>query len=87
MKNCCNCDSLNGKFSYVKSTASIVDGPGNAVFMVQSFWRFTSKYSVIDLANARSYAVVGRPVRDHLWTLLRTPLKAGRVIDSTDPSS
>jgi apolipoprotein D and lipocalin family protein len=73
VENRCNKDSINGKQSYIKGKAFVVDNSGNAKLKVQFFWPFRGKYWIIDLADDYSYAVVGHPNRKYLWILSRTP--------------
>ena len=74
VENRCNKDSINGKQSYIKGKAFVVEGSGNAKLNVQFFWPFKGKYWVIDLADDYSYAVIGHPNRKYLWILSRTPV-------------
>ena len=73
VENKCNRDSINGKQSYIKGKAFVVENSGNAKLKVQFFWPFKGKYWIIDLAEDYSYAVVGHPNRKYLWILSRTP--------------
>lgn len=73
VENRCNRDSINGKKSYIKGKAFVVENSGNAKLKVQFFWPFKGKYWIIDLAEDYSYAVVGHPNRKYLWILSRTP--------------
>ena len=73
VENRCNRDSINGKQSYIKGKAFVVDGSGNAKLMVQFFWPFRAKYWIIGLADDYSYAVVSHPNKKYLWILSRTP--------------
>jgi len=73
VENRCNRDSINGKSSYIKGKAFIVENSGNAKLKVQFFWPFKGKYWIIDLADDYSYAVVGHPNKKYLWILSRTP--------------
>ena len=73
VENRCNKDSINGKQSYIKGKAFVVENSGNAKLKVQFFWPFKGKYWIIDLADDYSYAVVGHPNRKYLWILSRTP--------------
>lgn len=73
VENRCNKDSINGKPSYIKGKAFIVENSGNAKLKVQFFWPFKGKYWIIDLADDYSYAVVGHPNKKYLWILSRTP--------------
>ena len=72
VENRCNKDSINGKLSYIKGKAFVVENSGNAKLKVQFFWPFRGKYWIIDLADDYSYAVVGHPNRKYLWILSRT---------------
>ena len=72
VENRCNKDSINGKLSYIKGKAFVVENSGNAKLKVQFFWPFKGKYWIIDLADDYSYAVVGHPNRNYLWILSRT---------------
>jgi len=72
VENRCNKDSINGKQSYIKGKAFVVENSGNAKLKVQFFWPFRGKYWIIDLADDYSYAVVGHPNRKYLWILSRT---------------
>jgi apolipoprotein D and lipocalin family protein len=72
VENRCNRDSINGKPSYIKGKAFVVEKSGNAKLEVQFFWPFKGKYWIIDLADDYSYAVVGHPNRKYLWILSRT---------------
>jgi len=72
VENRCRKDSINGKPSYIKGKAFVVENSGNAKLKVQFFWPFTGKYWIIDLADDYSYAVVGHPNRKYLWILSRT---------------
>lgn len=72
VENRCNRDSINGKQSYIKGKAYVVENSGNAKLNVQFFWPFKGKYWIIDLADDYSYAVVGHPNRKYLWILSRT---------------
>lgn len=74
VENRCNKDSINGKQSYIKGKAFVVENSGNAKLKVQFFWPFKGKYWIIDLADDYSYAVVGHPNRKYLWILSRTPI-------------
>ncbi len=73
VENRCKKDSVNGKQSYIKGKAFVVENSGNAKLKVQFFWPFRGKYWIIDLAEDYSYAVVGHPNRKYLWILSRTP--------------
>lgn len=73
VENRCNKDSINGKQSYIKGNAFVVENSGNAKLKVQFFWPFRGKYWIIELADDYSYAVVGHPNRKYLWILSRTP--------------
>ena len=79
VENRCNKDSMNGKQTYVKGKAFVVENSGNAKLKVQFFWPFRGKYWIIDLADDYSYAVVGHPNRQYLWILSRAP----KMEDST----
>jgi apolipoprotein D and lipocalin family protein len=79
VENRCNKDSINGKQSYIKGKAFVVENSGNAKLKVQFFWPFRGKYWIIDLADDYNYAVVGHPNRQYLWILSRTP----KMDDST----
>ncbi len=72
VENKCNKDSINGKQTYIKGKAFVVENSGNAKLKVQFFWPFRGKYWIIDLADDYSYAVVGHPNRKYLWILSRT---------------
>lgn len=72
VENRCNKDSINGKQSYVKGKAFIVENSGNAKLKIQFFWPFRGKYWIIDLASDYSYAVIGHPNKKYLWVLSRT---------------
>ncbi len=74
VENRCNKDSINGKQSYIKGKAFVVEGSSNAKLNVQFFWPFKGKYWIIDLAEDYSYAVIGHPNRKYLWILSRTPV-------------
>lgn len=71
VENRCNKDSINGKQTYIKGKAFVVEKSGSAKLEVQFFWPFKGKYWIIDLANDYSYAVVGHPNRKYLWILSR----------------
>jgi apolipoprotein D and lipocalin family protein len=73
IENRCNKDSVNGKQSYIKGKAFVVENSGNAKLEVQFFWPFKGKYWIIDLGDNYRYAVVGHPNRKYLWILSRTP--------------
>jgi apolipoprotein D and lipocalin family protein len=73
VENRCNKDSINGKQSYIKGKAFVVEKSGNAKLKVQFFWPFKAKYWIIDLADDYSYAVIGHPNKKYLWILSRTP--------------
>jgi apolipoprotein D and lipocalin family protein len=73
VENRCNKDTLDGKESYIKGKAFIVENSGNAKLEVQFFWPFIGKYWIIDLADDYSFAVVGNPNKKYLWILSRTP--------------
>jgi apolipoprotein D and lipocalin family protein len=73
VENRCNKDSVNGKTSYIKGKAFVVDNTGNAKLRVQFFWPFKGDYWIIDLADDYSYAVVSNPSKKFLWILARTP--------------
>ncbi len=73
VENRCNKDSTNGKLSYIKGKAFIVENTGNAKLKVQFFWSFKGDYWIIDLADDYSYAVVSNPSKKFLWILSRTP--------------
>lgn len=72
VENRCNKGSMNGKQSYIKGKAFVVQNSGNAKLRVQFFWPFSAKYWIIDLADDYSYAVAGHPNRKYLWILSRT---------------
>ena len=72
VENRCNKDDVNGKQSYIKGKAFVVENSGNAKLEVQFFWPFKGKYWIIDLADDYSYAVVGHPNKKYLWILSRT---------------
>jgi apolipoprotein D and lipocalin family protein len=72
VENRCNKDSVNGKQSYIKGKAFVVENSGNAKLKVQFFWPLKAKYWIIDLADDYSYAVVGHPNKKYLWILSRT---------------
>ena len=72
VENRCTKDSINGKPSYIKGKAFVIENSGNAKLKVQFFWPFKGKYWIIDLADDYSYAVVGHPNRNYLWILSRT---------------
>jgi apolipoprotein D and lipocalin family protein len=61
VENRCNKDSTNGKQSYIKGKAFIVENTGNAKLKVQFFWPFKGDYWIIDLADDYNYAVVSNP--------------------------
>jgi apolipoprotein D and lipocalin family protein len=73
VENRCNKDSTNGKQSYIKGKAFIVENTGNAKLKVQFFWPFKGDYWIIDLADDYNYAVVSNPSKKSLWILSRTP--------------
>ena len=73
VENRCNLDSINGKQSYIKGKAFVVENSGNTKLKVQFFWPIKGKYWIIDLAEDYSYAVVGHPNKKYLWILSRTP--------------
>jgi len=73
VENRCNKDSVDGKESYIKGKAFVVENSGNAKLLVQFFWPFKGKYWIIDLADDYSYAVVSNPTKKYLWILSRTP--------------
>lgn len=73
VENRCNKGNVNGKESYIKGKAFVVENSGNAKLKVQFFWPFKGKYWIIDLAEDYSYSVVGHPNRKYLWILSRTP--------------
>jgi apolipoprotein D and lipocalin family protein len=73
VENRCNKDSVNGKLSYIKGKAFVVENTGNAKLKVQFFWPFKGDYWIIDLADDYSYAVVSNPSKKYLWILSRTP--------------
>jgi apolipoprotein D and lipocalin family protein len=73
VENRCNKNSSNGKQSYIKGKAFVVENSGNAKLKVQFFWPFKAKYWIIDLADDYSYAVIGHPNKKYLWILSRTP--------------
>lgn len=79
VENRCNRDSINGKQSYIKGKAFVIENSGNAKLNVQFFWPFKGKYWIIDLAEDYSYAVVGHPNKKYLWILSRT----SKMNDST----
>jgi apolipoprotein D and lipocalin family protein len=72
VENRCNKDSVNGKLSYIKGKAFIVENTGNAKLKIQFFWPFKGDYWIIDLANDYSYAVISNPSKKSLWILSRT---------------
>ena len=72
VENRCNKGGINGKQSYIKGKAFVVENSGNAKLKVQFFWPFRAKYWIIDLADDYSYAVIGHPDRKYLWILSRT---------------
>jgi apolipoprotein D and lipocalin family protein len=72
VENRCNKDNTNGKQSYIKGKAFVVENSGNAKLKVQFFWPLKGKYWIIDLADDYSFAVVGHPNRNYLWILSRT---------------
>lgn len=73
VENRCNKNSVNGKQSYIKGKAFIVENTGNAKLKVQFFWPFKGDYWIIDIADDYSYAVVSNPNKKYLWILSRTP--------------
>jgi apolipoprotein D and lipocalin family protein len=73
VENRCNKESNNGKQSYIKGKAFVLENSGNAKLKVQFFWPFKAKYWIIDLAEDYSYAVIGNPNKKYLWILSRTP--------------
>ena len=73
VENRCKKDNPNGKQTYIKGKAFVVENSGNAKLEVQFFWPFKGKYWIIDLADDYSYAVVSHPNRKYLWILSRTP--------------
>ncbi len=79
VENRCNRDSVNGKQSYIKGKAFVVENSGNAKLEVQFFWPFKGKYWIIDLAEDYSYAVVGHPNKKYLWILSRTPIMKDNI--------
>ena len=72
VENKCNKGGINGKQSYIKGKAFVVENSGNAKLKVQFFWPFRGKYWIIDLAEDYGYAVVGHPNKKYLWILSRT---------------
>ncbi len=72
VENRCNKGSINGKQTYIKGKAFVVENSGNAKLKVQFFWPFKGKYWIIELADNYSYAVVGHPNKNYLWILSRT---------------
>ncbi len=74
VENRCRKDGVNGKESYIKGKAFVVENSGNSKLQIQFFWPFRGKYWIIDLADDYSYAVVGHPNRKYLWILSRTPV-------------
>ena len=72
VENRCNKDNINGKQSYIKGKAFVVENSGNAKLKVQFFWPFRGKYWIIDLAEDYGYAVVSHPNKKYLWILSRT---------------
>ena len=79
IENRCNKDSINGKQSYIKGKAFVVENSGNAKLKVQFFWPFKGKYWIIELADDYSYAVIGHPNKKYLWILSRTPRMDGML--------
>lgn len=74
VENRCFKKSIDGKETYIKGKAFVVENSGNAKLKVQFFCPFRGKYWIIDLADDYSYAVVGHPNRKYLWILSRTPI-------------
>lgn len=72
VENTCNKGSIDGKQSYIKGKAFVVENTGNAKLKVQFFWPFKGDYWIIDLADDYSYAVVSNPSKKYLWILSRT---------------
>jgi apolipoprotein D and lipocalin family protein len=72
VENTCNKGSIDGKQSYIKGKAFVVENTGNAKLKVQFFWPFKGDYWIIDLADDYSYAVVSNPNKKYLWILSRT---------------
>jgi apolipoprotein D and lipocalin family protein len=79
VENRCNKDSVNGKQSYIKGKAFVVENSGNAKLKVQFFWPFKGKYWIIELADDYSYVVIGHPNKKYLWILSRTPRMDGML--------
>lgn len=72
VENTCNKGGIDGKQSYIKGKAFVVENTGNAKLKVQFFWPFKGDYWIIDLADDYSYAVVSNPNKKYLWILSRT---------------
>lgn len=83
VENRCFKNSIDGKETYIKGKAFVVENSGNAKLKVQFFWPFRGKYWIIDLADDYSYAVVGHPNRKYLWILSRTPFMNDAVYQQT----
>jgi len=76
------CLRANGTWSSIRGKAFTDKNSGNAKLKVQFFWPFRGNYSIIDLANDYSYAVVSAPGRKYLWILSRTKTISPDVYDS-----
>jgi apolipoprotein D and lipocalin family protein len=72
VENRCNKGSINGKESYIKGKAFVVENSNNAKLKVQFFWPFKGDYWIVDLAEDYSYAAVGSPDKNYLWILARS---------------
>ena len=79
VENRCNKDSINGKQSYIKGKAFVVENSGNAKLEVQFCWPFKGKYWIIELADDYSYVVIGHPNKKYLWILAKTPRMDGML--------
>lgn len=51
VENRCNKNSINGKKSYIKGKAFVVENSGNQKLQLHFFWTFKGKYWIVDLAD------------------------------------
>lgn len=80
--NECKRGSFEGKVSFVRGKAWVVDSKTNAKLKVSFFWPFSGHYWIIDLGKDYEYAVVGHPKRKYLWILSRSPEMNEEVYNS-----
>lgn len=69
----CHKETLDGPLHAHTGDAWVTDPATNAKLKVQFFWPLRAQLWVLDLDPRYRYAAVGRPNREHLWILSRTP--------------